>query len=332
MKRLPRTTFDSIATPLNVYRAYRRTRRGKRKSAAALAFEVHADRHVFRLARALSSEHWRPRPYRLRIIRDPKVRAIVIADFEDRVVHQAVHHVVAPHYDRSLIDHTFACRDGKGTHRAALAYLQATRRFQYRLHLDIRRYFPSIDHRILLGILLGPVEDTRIERLFVRLVRSGRGLYRQPRLLRALPDFAKTPVPMDTGLPIGTLFSQWCANLYLSGADHFILRTLKPGRYFRYLDDLVLFDNDAARLRDFDSILGEWLWDHRRLRLHDDRSGVRRAAEPSTYLGFEVDRRGLKMGRKARRRMAKKLISATRRGPVAVEQTMRAYAALSMFG
>lgn len=241
--------------------------------------------------------------------------------------------MLAPHYDRSLIDQTFACRPGKGTHRAALAYLDATRRFRFRLHLDIRRYFPSVDHGILLALLLPPVREPHLAALLRRLVESGRGLYRRAELVRALPDFGADPVPIDAGLPIGTLFSQWCANLYLSGADHHVKRALKPGAYLRYMDDLVLFDDDRARLHDMEGRLAERLWTQRRLRPRPDGPGVRPAPEPSTYLGFEVDRAGLRWGRKARRRLPKRLAEALQRGGAeAVEQTVRAYAALASFG
>lgn len=323
--RLPDDTFERVVDLENLYDAWRRTRRGKRRSPAALAFELDADRHLVRIRKRLGGGAWRPAPLQVRVIRDPKIRPIVIARFADRVVHQALFGVLGDFYERSFIDHTYACRVGRGTHRAALRYLSCTRRFGYRLSLDVRRYFPTVDHTVLKGLLLRPVRDRRLEDLLVRLVDAARGLYTQPHL-RAL--LAGDPAPRaDAGLPIGTLFSQQCANLYLSAADHFVTRVLRPGAYQRYMDDLTLFDDDPERLRDAEPALADWLLAHRRLHLHPS-AGVRRAKEPSSYLGFDWDGRTLRPGRTVRRNLARKVAEGD---PERLEAVLLAYRSWAEF-
>jgi hypothetical protein len=49
------------------------------------------------------------------------------------------------------------------------------------------------------------------------------------------------------GVPIGNLTSQFFANLYLDGFDHFVTEVLRAP-YVRYVDDFALFHGDAAAL------------------------------------------------------------------------------------
>ncbi|MCP4378323.1 MAG: RNA-dependent DNA polymerase, partial [bacterium] len=105
-----------------------------------LRFEQDADRQVVRLHRGLTSECYRPGDYRLFPIWEPKRRLIAAAAVRDRVVHHALHRVLAPLLDPNLIHTTYACLPNRGSHRALLAYLAALRRYRCVLMLDIRHY------------------------------------------------------------------------------------------------------------------------------------------------------------------------------------------------
>ncbi|MBK7410377.1 MAG: RNA-directed DNA polymerase [Saprospirales bacterium] len=50
-------------------------------------------------------------------------------------------------------------------------------------------------------------------------------------------------------MPIGNLTSQYFANHYLSGLDHFIKEGLRIKAYVRYMDDLILWHNDKETLK-----------------------------------------------------------------------------------
>jgi hypothetical protein len=52
----------------------------------------------------------------------------------------------------------------------------------------------------------------------------------------------------DKGLPIGSLSSQFFANVYLHELDHFVKHTLKVRGYVRYVDDFVLLADSAQAL------------------------------------------------------------------------------------
>ncbi len=145
--------FDEVVSVRNLWRAWRDFRRGKRGRPSVARFEPEADRQVLRLHRALAAGRWRPGTPRLVLVREPKRRVVAAAPVRDRVVHHAIHRVVAPRLDRTLIDTVFSGLPGRGSHRAVLAFAAALRRYRYALLLDVRRYFASIDRRVLAGLL-----------------------------------------------------------------------------------------------------------------------------------------------------------------------------------
>lgn len=296
------------------------------------AFGLDADCRLLALHRELRTGRYRPGPFRSIIVHDPKTRLIAAPTLVDRIVHHAVVDGLRPVFDRRLIDHTYASREGKGPQRAVLMYLRWTRPYRYRLALDVRRYFPSIDHSILLDKLLLPrVLEPELRHLLHDLVTASEGLYQSPLAVRVL-GLHDDPVPPGVGVPIGSCLSQWSANLYLDGLDHFVKRELKVRAYLRYLDDMVLFDNEAERLREARAAVERWLWDHRRLRLNPKRWHVRPTNEPSVFLGYRVTRGGIESSRKLMRRLQGNVRKAAAKGPQALERTLASYRGLLSFG
>lgn len=159
-------------------------------------------------------------------------------------------------------------------------------------------------------------------------VECGGRVYRSERAQRVYGP----PAVEATGLAIGSRLSQWLANLYLDGLDHFIKRTLKVRAYLRYLDDLVLFDDDADRLVDARGAIEQWLRMHRKLALNPKRWHVSTTRQPCTYLGQRVSRAGLSPGRKLKRRMRKKVRAAAERGEDALVRSVWSYVGLATFG
>lgn len=221
MKRLG-LLFEAIVDRQNLALAFLKALRGKRRSADALVFcrAVDANLATVRERFLALDPEWGP--YRSFVISDPKERVISAAPFADRVMHHAVMNILEPLFERQSIFHSYACRKGKGTHAAVLRAFGNTKAWPWFLKLDVRKYFDSVDHRVL-------------ECQIGRLIKDGRVL----RLLQPLIDSYQT-LP-GKGLPIGNLTSQFFANLYLSRLDHFILEQLRPAAYVRYMDDFVLW-------------------------------------------------------------------------------------------
>ena len=285
MKRLDELWPRLVAFD-NLWLAWRKARRGKSRSAGAVAFELDLERNLLSLQRDLESGDYRPSAYRLFTIYERKPRLIAAAPFPDRVVHHAVMNVIEPPLDRRFITDTYACRKGKGVHLAVDRYQGWAQRYRYVLKLDVRRYFPSIDQAILKQVLRHHLRDERVLALLDLIIDTG------PESAPAPPvyfpgDELLTPLERRCGIPIGNLTSQFFANLYLNDLDHGVKEVLRAPAYLRYVDDLVLLDDDKGRL-----LAGrDWIEDQLttlRLQLHLDRGKVSQTREGLDLLGYHV--------------------------------------------
>lgn len=324
MRRLA-ALFEEILSTRNLWHAWLTFRKGKRRRVTVQRFEATVTRALFALHRELEAGTWRPRPYRLRMIEEPKRRLIAAAAVRDRVVHHAIYRVLSPRLDSRLIDTTYACVEGRGSHRALIAFLGAARRHRYVLLLDIRHYFMSIHHETLLDVFARMLREPRLLKLLRTITASGEGLY-APDDVRAFLSLPEGFPPPGCGLPIGNLTSQWWGNHYLSGFDHFVKRTLRLPHYQRYMDDLSLFGDSRAQLEEARAAASEWLWRERRLRLKHPKAAVRETAAWHTYLGHRVSRAGIEPSRQMLRKMQQRVGAHVLTGDVAkVERSMASY-------
>jgi len=212
--------------------AYRRARAGKRHDAeAATWFRDWESRLVDLRARLAAGYVFGP--YRTFQVHDPKTRDVAAAPFADRIVHHAIVACLEPYFECRLAASVFACRQGRGGRAARAALLAACRKPKhvYFLKCDIRRYFPSIRHDVLLRALVPACGDAwSLE------------------LLRSLLNSWHTSDAPGTGIPIGNLTSQLFANVYLMATDQYMLRTARASGYMRYVDDMLWFCSDKATL------------------------------------------------------------------------------------
>ncbi|UCU94021.1 RNA-directed DNA polymerase [Hydrogenophaga taeniospiralis] len=216
------TLYEQISSPETLLAAYRKARDDKRSHRACFNFARNLGSNIHSLAQELASGSYRPRPCnRFWVTDGPKPRLIEAPSFRDLVVQHAVYAVAGPALERRFIATSFACRVGYGTHRAA-DWLQAAMRRAPReawtLHVDVRKFFYSVDREILQGLLERVIKCRRTLALFELLA------------WRDAP----------AGIPIGNLLSQVLANLYLNSLDHFCKRTLKVRDYGRYMDDSIM--------------------------------------------------------------------------------------------
>jgi RNA-directed DNA polymerase len=102
-----------------------------------------------RLERQLRDGSYRPGRYVTIEVRDPKRRLVSAAPFRDRLMHHSLCAVIQPIFEAGFVDHSFANRKSKGTHRAIKVYEAYRNRHAHVLRCDVFRYFPAIDHAIL---------------------------------------------------------------------------------------------------------------------------------------------------------------------------------------
>jgi retron-type reverse transcriptase len=269
----------------NLLLAFHKAARAKRDHPNVARFRFHLERELCRLQDELQNRTYEPGPYFTFRIFEPKERLISAAPFRDRVVHHALCNVLGPVLEATFSDDTFACRKGKGTHAAVDRFTYFARRHRHVLHGDVRKYFPSIDHQVLKDRLARLVKDRDVLWLADRIIDHSNA---QEAVQEWYPgDDLFTPAARRVGLPLGNQTSQLFANLYLSPLDHFVKETLRVSGYLRYMDDFVLFADDAGYLAEARERCNAFLTGLR-LRLHPCKSAVSRVCDGTRFLGYCV--------------------------------------------
>lgn len=284
MKRYGRLWPQIIAFE-NLLKAAKQAQKGKRYRPAVLVFNYGLENELHQLQEELINQTYQPGAYRTFRILDPKPRLISAAPYRDRVVHHALCNIIVPLLDPTFISTTYANRTGYGTHRALQKSLQFIRRFSYVLQCDIRKYFPSIDHEILKQLIRHKIKCRKTLWLIENLIDSSNT--QEPAIDYFCGDNLLTPLERRKGLPIGNLTSQFFANVYLNGFDHFVKETLKCRHYLRYVDDFCLFSDDLAYLQHCRPALETYL-DQLRLRMHPIKTQLFATRYGVNFVGFRI--------------------------------------------
>jgi RNA-directed DNA polymerase len=223
--------IESIASLYNLQFAFWRASRGKAGHRDVQSFARDLDIHLLRLRAQLLEGNINVGNYRQFRIFEPKERIITAPCFGERVLHHALMAVCEPILDRRLIFDTYACRTGKGREAAIARSKAFSKQFGWFLKLDIRKYFDSVHHDVLMVALSCVFKDPILLACFQSIIRSYSGK----------PD-------SGTGIPIGSLTSQHFANFYLGSLDRFIKETIRLKGYVRYMDDMILWGDSHAQL------------------------------------------------------------------------------------
>lgn len=289
--------FARIISPENLFLAWREFRRGKRSKLDIQQFEFAREDNIFQLHDELVRKTYRHDSYVPFSINDPKPRRIHKATVRDRLVHHAVFRVLYPIFDRSFIFDSYSCRIGKGTHRAVKRLEQFTRSMSgnnrkniWALKCDVRRFFDSIDHVVLLRLIQRKISDEHVLWLIGLILGS----------------FEKAS---GVGLPLGNVTSQLFANIYLNELDRFVKHELRTLFYMRYCDDfLLLGDNQKHLLRVKDAIAG-FLQQELRLLLHPNKVTIRSYRQGIDFVGYVVRPHCIILRTKTKQRMLKRITS-----------------------
>lgn len=277
--------YETITGFENLYLASRRAMLGKRGKESCASFELDLEEELLQLREELLAGSYRPGPYREFTIYDRKPRKISAAPYRDRVVHHCLCRVIEPIFERTFIHDSYACRPGKGTHRAVLRFTEFARRYRYVLKTDIKRYFPAIDHEILVAKIEKKIKCRDTLRLIATIIASSNP---QETVETYFPgDSLFTPFERRRGIPIGNLTSQFFANVYLNDIDHYAKETLKCRAYIRYVDDITVFGDDKKRLWETKHLLEGFLAGER-LTLHPAKTFVVPVTEGVDHLGYRI--------------------------------------------
>lgn len=306
--------FESTASFENLAASAWEAASGKRSRHDVARFLFELEVRILELQSELLDGTYRPGPYHVFRVRDPKDRQICAAPFRDRVVHHAVCRSLAPLFERRFIHDSWACRPGKGSHQALRRCQGFARAGGWFLKCDIRKFYDSVSHAVLRERLGRLLKDRRLLELLDRIIAN-------------VPPESRP----GRGIPIGNLTSQHFANLYLDPLDHWIRQELRPAAYLRYMDDFVLFGRSREELTARLGRLREFLGERLALELNERRTLQAPVWRGIPFLGFQVFPGTIRARRSRFRRSLRRLrdrVEAFRRGRLAADRLTQSAASI----
>lgn len=205
-------------------------RRGKSDQHSIKRFDKDWEGNLRKLQEELKNKTYSTSPYFHFTLYDPKKREISSLPYRDRIAHHAIMIQLERMFVCNFTADTYSCIKGRGIHKAQRKLEKILRNdidvTRYCLKLDVTQFYPSIDHDILKAKIRRKIKDNDLLELLDEIIDSA------------------------PGVPIGNYLSQYFANFYLSGLDHWLKETIGVKYYFRYADDLVLLAGSKKELHE----------------------------------------------------------------------------------
>lgn len=290
-----KTIYDSITSLESLFLAWNEFKKGKISKLDVQQFFLELETNILSLFRKIKSGIYKHSSYISFFICDPKLRNINKAEVSDRVLHHSIVRHIEPLFEKSFIFDSYSSRDDKGTHRAikrlkkfCLTLTRNKTRTAWALKCDIKKFFDSIDHDILLSLVREKIKDKRLMGIIEEIIRS----YNKE---------------SGKGIPLGNLTSQLFSNVYLNKFDHFVKRELRIKYYVRYADDFIILNRDKEQLEKLVSILNNYLEIKLKLRLHPDKIFIRKIHQGIDFLGGIVFPTHIILRTKTKKRMFRKI-------------------------
>src|SRR5690606_15241321 len=230
MKRIG-NIYGKIISIENLMAADEKAQKGKSKQYGVKVHNRNREANIQQLHEMLRDRTYQTSKYDIFKVYEPKEREVYrLPYFPDRIAHHAIMNVLEPIFVANYTADTYSCIKKRGIHAASFALRKALRKESETTHclkLDIKKFYPNVDHDILKALLRRKFKDKDLLWLLDEIIDSA------------------------PGLPIGNYLSQYLANFYLSYFDHYIKEDLGVKYYFRYADDLVILHQDKAYLHQF---------------------------------------------------------------------------------
>lgn len=260
MKRID-NLFEKICSIENLELADKNARKGKGNQCGVKLHDRNRESNIFLLHEIMLIGNYKNSAYKTFTIFEPKERQIfMLPYFPDRICQHAIISIMEPLFVSWFTKDTYACIKGRGIHAAANAVKESLLDLQgtkYCLKLDIKKFYPSVDHDILKALLRRKIKDGRLLSLLYEIIDSA------------------------DGIPIGNLLSQYFGNFYLTYFDIWIKQEKKVKHYFRYADDIVVLSDNKQHLHAILKDIKQYLLTHLKLEVK------------SNHQVFPVDVRGI---------------------------------------
>lgn len=281
----------------NLIQAWSEFKKGKRKRTDVQRFERFLEDNLFELHLSLKNKTYIHGEYQSFYVQDPKQRHIHKASVTDRVVHHLLYQFLYQLFNPSFIYDSYSCRIGKGTHKGVLRLKYFTRIVScnyikdcWALKCDIKKFFASVDHKVLLKLLSKKIKDSDLLNLLLSVINSFHSERGEGK-----------------GVPLGNLTSQIFANIYMNQLDQFIKHRLRIKYYIRYADDFVILEANKSSFPYYVDAIREFLKEGLKLELHPNKIIIRKLDWGIDALGYIVLPHYILPRTKTRKRILKKI-------------------------
>lgn len=257
MKRVG-NLYEKIISLDNLRLADEKARKGKQKSYGVRVHDRNREANILRLHEALRTKTFKTSEYDVFKIYEPKERIIYrLPYYPDRIVHHAIMNVLEPIWVSVFTHNTYSCIKDRGIEGCARRVDNIIRKFEgrplYCLKIDIKKFYPSIDHDVLKCIVRRKIKDKDLLWLLDEIIDSA------------------------PGLPIGNYLSQYLANLCLAYFMHWVNERLhteigrqNPFDATEYADDIVFFSDNKEDLHKAFTSIRHYLHDKLKLNVKDN--------------------------------------------------------------
>ena len=266
--------------------------KGKRENTERLRFYDNREGNLEEISTLLRAGKVPKVEYHSFYVYVPKVRKVIFIDYWSKVVQQAIYDVLNPKICRTFIEHTYACVKGRGQLAAMeqlYTWMRETRTSGtewYYYKFDVAKFFYRIDHEILMDICRKKIDDPRTVDLLGYYINNDAVPFGMPLDANQL-TITEEQMLYDLGIPIGGGLSHMLGNMYLDPLDQFCKRVLGIKRYIRYMDDIIILDNDKERLKEYGRRMTQFL--EERLHLNfNNKTALRPVRVGCEFVGFVI--------------------------------------------
>lgn len=268
-----------LFSPYNLFRSFEKFKRGKTNKIKLIEFSIDLEKNIFQLCKDINSGIYKPSRPNVFWVKDPKRRRIEAAPIRDRIVHHVLNSFLEKRLDRTLIYNSYGSRKNKGALAAIkklnVYFRQESKNYSrkiYFLKCDIKKFFDNIDRDLLFSHLSNEINKINMEQDEKEMALK---------IIKKIISFNN-----ENGLPIGNLTSQFFANFYLNGFDHYVKEKLRVKKYIRYMDDIICISQNRDYLQSLIPFFKNYLFDNLKLELHPQKVKINSSKSGVDFLGY----------------------------------------------
>lgn len=293
MKRLKRGTFEQVISIENLRMAEYNAYRSRKNKPDAIRIHEDSEKYIQKLHDDLASGSFRKAAYRTfkkYSQTSGKIRDICeLRYYPEVIIQYAIANICEPVWRRQITTDVYCGVKGRGGHQCSCNVYTAVKTLEregkpvYALKIDIRKFYESVDHDVMMQRVSSSIKDVRLLSLIEVFVRSYKGL------------------------GIGWLLSNYFQNVYLAGFDNYVKQVLKVRYYFRYCDDMVFISGNKAELHALLVAINDYLYEILKLDVKSNYQVFPVAKRGIDFCGFVVDHTGIRLRKSIKVRMKRRL-------------------------